>query len=136
MLQLGEINRGTGPRSAFEIEVPIQTNTGLNSREHHFARQKRVKAERTAVQLIWLSLRPPKLGRPFVIELTRVSRGAGADLDNVVGGLKAIRDQVAAELGIDDGDELAAGWIYRQARGPWAVRIRVEGAEPTERQRP
>jgi hypothetical protein len=71
-----------------------------------------------------------RLVPPFRVTLTRVSPGKRrADLDNAIAGLKACQDQVAAELLLDDGDRRIS-WRYAQARGPFAVRIRVESTGP------
>lgn len=114
-------------RASFEILVPVRTTTGQNARGHWAVKAARVKRERAAVSLFWLKAKPPKLAVPFVVTLTRISPGQRADADNVVGGLKATKDQVADQLGVDDGDELAAQWLFTQQKGPWGVRVRVEG---------
>lgn len=67
---------------------------------------------------------------PLVVRLTRISPGR-LDDDNVRQALKAMRDQVARELGIDDRDPLVK-WDYEspgQEKGPRgysAVRIEIE----------
>ena len=140
MIQLGlgagtQTNTAGGPRPTFVVEVPIRTKTGLNSREHWGARSKRVERERKATHLFFnraLLAHHPLPKRPWTITLIRVSPGQRADLDNVVGGLKGIRDQVAAELGFDDGDQRAATWIYDQEKGPCGVRISVESIVPAD----
>lgn len=126
MIQIGAIKPSDGPRSWFELLIPMRTKTGLNSREHWAQRARRVKRERQAVLLVWQSARPRPLEPPFVVTLTRVGPRR-CDSDGAVGGLKAVRDQVAEQLGVDDGDERAAVWCYRQQLGAYAVHIRVEG---------
>ncbi len=109
-----------------EVEIPLRTTTGLNAREHWRVRAARVKRERQATALVWRQaigvLTHP--GR-FLVTLTRVSPRTCYD-DNLQGGLKAVRDQVAAELGLDDGDRARVRFAYKQQRGHFAVRIRVE----------
>lgn len=103
------------------IEIPLRTGSGLNGREHPMARSRRVKAERDCVH--WMLLGKPRPELPCVVTLTRVAPSAGLDDDNLVGSLKAVRDQVAAWLGVDDRDRQTVRYRYEQARGPWAVQI-------------
>lgn len=111
-----------------ELFVPIRTKTGLNSREHYMVKSKRVKRERKATRFFWIRERV-KLslgdGNHWRIELVRFSPGTSIpDTDNVVGGLKGVRDQIAVQLGIDDGDRRHL-WIYDGRKGPWGVRVRI-----------
>lgn len=69
------------------------------------------------------------LGGRLAVTLTRVSPRK-CDGDNLQGALKHVRDQVAQELGLDDGDARLT-WLYQQeqrGRGHWGVRIRIEEA--------
>lgn len=62
---------------------------------------------------------------PCTVLLTRVAPGNGLDDDNLSGSLKAIRDQVAHWLRVDDRDPLVK-WTYAQrrgTRGEWAVEV-------------
>ena len=109
-----------------QVEIPIRTTTGLNAREHWRVRARRVQAERRATALVWRSCvgaLPPARG-PILVTLTRIGPRK-CDDDNLQGGLKAVRDQIAAELGVDDGDTTLVAWRYRQERGPFGVRVRV-----------
>ena len=99
------------------------------------ARQRRAQAHR------WLAentLRPrlPFLAEPRLparVLLTRVAKRQ-LDDDNLRGAMKAVRDGVAAALGIDDADPRVT-WLYDQKAGPpqtYAVEIVVtRGAPPT-----
>lgn len=110
-----------------KLTVPIRTKTGNagHGREHWAVRHKRVKQERRAVALLWPRGFYPRL--PVAVKLVRVRPGGkDLDTDNLSGALKAIRDQVAEQLKIDDGDKSAATWSYAQERGEWAVRIEIE----------
>lgn len=114
------------------FEIPLRTKTGLNSREHWAARQKRVKAERAAVAYGFLMSRDAlwiKTGvLCFSVTLTRIGPRF-ADDDNVIGGLKAVRDAIAENLGVDDGDRERIRFRYEQERGPWGVRIEIESVK-------
>lgn len=123
--------------------VPVKATFTLNSREHWSARARKRKAERDAVKLAWLvavkkrpsgqrtswaistMFGPP--GHRLVVTLTRIGPRK-LDSDNVQGALKAIRDEVAARLGLDDGDPRIT-WRYEQERGAYAVRVCIETAE-------
>jgi hypothetical protein len=118
-----EMAAGGGSRGyAVRVAVPIRTGRGLNAREHHYARAKRVKAERNAVG--WLLNVKTAPGGPVRVLLTRVAPSAGLDDDNLQGALKAVRDAVAVWLGRDDADKSIA-WTYAQRRGAWGVEIEV-----------
>lgn len=125
-----------------QVTIPIRTTTGLNSRESWQARAKRVKRERAATMQALLAFvhweRKTKLLRVLAgagvvsVELERVSPRE-ADSDNVVGGLKAVRDEVAAWLGIDDGDPRIV-WSYSQSRGPFAVKVSIRDVTPAKKE--
>lgn len=95
------------------------------------ARHRRVRQEREAVALMLRSFlrRLPKAQRPQLpvdVHLVRVSPGTRPmDDDGVVAALKAVRDQVAEELGVDDGRSELLRFTYAGERGPWGVRIHV-----------
>jgi hypothetical protein len=104
-----------------KVQIPLRTGRGLNSREHHFARARRVKAEeRNAVAWILNGKTRPAL--PVVVTMTRSAPSKGLDGDNLAGSLKAVRDQVAQWLGVDDADQRVT-WKYGQCRGPWGVEV-------------
>lgn len=105
------------------IEIPLRTSRGQNAREHWRATASRVKSEKG---MVYYSLRQrgvvmPDL--PCVVTLTRQAPSKGLDSDNLQGALKAVRDEVANWLGVDDGDTKTVRYEYAQCRGPWAVRI-------------
>ncbi len=112
------------------FEIPMALPSSANLRENWRARARRIKSQRAAVVLAmpvrklttarnWLTL----LGK-VVVTLTRISPRP-LDDDNNVGAFKGVRDQVAAQLGVDDRDKRIA-WAYRQERGKQAIRIEVQ----------
>jgi len=105
--------------------IPIKTGRGLNSREHWAQRSRRVKSEREAVGWMLPGKRYPL---PCVVTLTRIAPSKGLDGDNLQGSLKAIRDSVAAWLGVDDADSRVT-WQYSQQRGEYGVRIEFAGRD-------
>jgi hypothetical protein len=94
---------------------------GQNNREHHRVRAARVVAEREATRLSlssgdWrgdaVSLRRLELGARVTIVRPFVS--TPLDGDNLSAACKAVRDEVAAFLGVDDASERLF-WVYRQS---------------------
>ncbi len=82
-----------------------------NRRDHHMARHRRAKGQAAAVAL---ALAPcPRVPLPVRVALVRVG-GRPLDPDNLAGGFKAVQDEVARWLGVDDGDRHRVRWNYRQ----------------------
>lgn len=99
------------------IELPIRTVSEGNMREHHMSRHKRRAGQRKKVAD---ELEPKLKGAmldmlPCVVTLTRVSPRP-LDDDNLQFSFKAIRDEVAKQLGVDDRDARVV-WRYGQRRG-------------------
>lgn len=109
-----------------KLKIPIRTARGLNNREHHMARARRVKAERQAVA--WMLAGKPKPEGLVTVLMRRVSPSSkGLDEDNLQGSQKSVRDQIADWLGRDDADP-SITWQYAQRpgkKGEWAVEIEV-----------
>lgn len=104
--------------------VPLVTKSAANLREHHMARHKRVKAQRETVKQ---HLPAVRIEAMLDIRLTRLGVGE-LDTDNLAGAMKAVRDEVASWLRLDDGSTLVR-WSYAQepvARGGEAVRVEIE----------
>jgi hypothetical protein len=91
--------------------VPLLTISEANSRGHWSARAKRVKAQRWAMTLV-LGVRPGFIPSSMVVRLTRMS-ARSLDTDNLASAFKAVRDQIAEWLGVDDGDPNVV-WVYAQ----------------------
>jgi hypothetical protein len=111
------------------VVVPMRTSRGGNNREHHMARARRVKKERYFTALLLASRERPPL--PLQVLLVRVSPGTLDTGDNLPGSLKAVRDEVALWLGIDDADPRVS-WAYDQRKGvakEWAVEISFSARE-------
>lgn len=98
------------------ILIPLRTCSENNMREHHYARAKRRKGQRNVVALM---VRPVVKGMldplPCSVLMTRVAP-RDLDDDNLQGSFKAVRDQIAEELGCDDRDPRVV-WRYAQRRG-------------------
>ena len=113
-----------------QLSIPLRTTTGLNAREHWRRRAARVAFEkartRTFLGQQWPLRRSPG-DLPLLVTLTRVSPASKLpDDDNVVAGLKAVRDAIGEWLGCGDAPDAPVSWRYRAERGEWAVRITIE----------
>jgi hypothetical protein len=114
------------------IWVPyLFTGRGLNDRISWRVRAKLVKQERGHV--IWALTRWAMDGHvlpvgPYEVRLVRVYSGRERELDddNWVGAAKSVRDQVAVELHVNDGDRSAIRFSYAQEKGECSgVRIEI-----------
>lgn len=127
--------RTTDGELLLRFHIPVRLRRGENNREHPQARARRVKAEHLAVFYATLGTRRAVLAAlmpaPVVVTLTRVSPGPGLDShDNLPGSLKAVVDQLADILGVNDRDPRVT-WKYApQERGEWGVWVHVTATLP------
>ncbi len=106
------------------LTIPLATKSEANMREHFRTVAKRKKDQRGIVHLkLGPMIRGRKLQAACVVTLTRISPRE-LDDDNLASSFKAIRDQVAAELGIDDRNPIVK-WEYGQEKNR-ARGIRIE----------
>ena len=91
-----------------------------NMREHWGARASRRGKQRLLIGALWES-ECARIGRrpgvPALVRLLRISPQPLDALDNLAGSFKAICDEVAKRLGVDDRDERVK-WSFCQQRGP------------------
>lgn len=110
--------------------VPIRLESEANQREHWRKRAARVKSHRGAVAMIGRRYVFDGLlaHAPLMVTMTRVAPRV-LDDDNATRSCKAVRDELAVLLGVDDRDPRVK-WLVAQARGgvrEYAVRIHIEG---------
>lgn len=109
------------------LSIPLRTGPGMNIREHHYERSRRVKRERIATA--WAFQAAPHLQRPalpVLVTLTRCGPSRGLDDDNLAGSLKGVRDAVAEWLLVDDADP-AIRFAYTQRREKaWTVQVALQ----------
>jgi hypothetical protein len=92
------------------FEIPGVLPSALNQRLHWSVKAKQTKAQRDKARLLC----PRWSGGPLlVVELVRVAPRMLDAGDNLSGAFKAIRDGIAARLGVDDGSPLVR-WEYGQ----------------------
>lgn len=117
-----------------EFVIPVKVVSEMNARGHWRKRQRRFDEQKEAVDAavapvnavfqaftVWRRSGP---NRRFVVTLTRVGKRL-LDGDNLQGAFKAVRDEIAFWLGVDDGSEVFC-WEYAQEVGSgYAVRIRI-----------
>lgn len=108
--------------------APIKLISEANQREHWSAKLKRKKAQQFALQVYWRNNVKRKVALPCKVILTRVG-ACKLDPDNLAGSFKHVQDQIARELGCDDGSGLVE-WVYRQqAVGVRHYQIQVDVVE-------
>jgi len=97
------------------MKFPIKTVSEANRREHWAVRNKRKQAQQHDFVALWRCF-GGKVTPPAVVTFTRYSCNV-LDSDNLAGAFKGIRDALAREIGIDDGD-LKVQYRYEQERIP------------------
>ena len=111
------------PTWSITFTVPVQVVSEANARCHWAARKRRFDDQAYAVRMCWPGCNQRG---PMVVTLTKLG-GKKLDTDNLAGSMKAIRDQIAALLGIDDGDDRLT-WQYGQSPGgEVGVRVEIRG---------
>lgn len=101
----------------------LRTHSKLNQRVHWAAKARETKDERDATWIAWQTSGILAVDLPAQVLLTRIGPRE-LDDDNLQGALKAVRDQVAAGMGVDDSDPLVE-WTYDQESGPYGVRVTI-----------
>lgn len=122
-----------GERLLYFLTVPIRTRSEANQREHWAVKAKRVKSQRTAIGIYWRQIRNTIRAQiSGAVDLTgldvTLTRLAPRELDddNLSGSFKAIRDQIASELCLDDRDKRIK-FRYDQRKQPeYGVEVRFE----------
>lgn len=80
----------------------IRTVSEANFREHWASRVRRKKAQQREAGFVWRAL-GIRVALPAVITFTRHSSQL-LDSDNLAGAFKHVRDEIARQIGVDDGD--------------------------------
>ena len=90
------------------------------------------KSKRASTDALRAALRATKALPPIAgklrVKFTRGYKSIPLDRDNLVGGLKPLRDEIARIYGRDDAEQTGITWEYEQAKGAiHAVEIQKEG---------
>lgn len=108
-----------------QIDLDMELKSEANQREHWAKKARRVKAQREHVMWAFKAERPDKPELPVTVTLTRIAPRRFDD-DNLRGAFKAVRDQVAEWLGVDDADPQVE-WGYADRKGkPKEKRVIIE----------
>jgi hypothetical protein len=118
--QPGDVSASAGPVVRVEVPIRVQSPNRLHA-EHPGDRARRVRRERSAVREALARFDPPP--GPWIVYLVRFAP-RGLDDDNAVAAMKAVRDEVAKWLDVDDGDARVR-FVVGQERGRYAVRVEV-----------
>jgi len=115
----------------YEFTMPLRTISEANDRAHWRARHERHRDQRLHTSM-WmrkmLHRDHVKLSLPAVVTLTRIAHRKLDDGDNLPMSLKHVRDEIAAQLGVDDANPLIT-YQYKQEkclRGKYGVRVNFE----------
>lgn len=98
-----------------KIVIPgLKIISEANNRDHFAVANKRHAAHKFEAETVCYQFFPrTKFEFPVVVRLTRVGPKA-LDDDNLANGFKAVRDGIAAALGVDDGDVAKIRFEYDQ----------------------
>jgi hypothetical protein len=108
------------------VRAAIRTKSEANQREHWAAKAKRVKAQRHTTAWLLTTPRATKSKARIldalrdgglVVHLIRVAPRQLDPGDNLNGSMKAIRDEVAKWLGVDDRAGIGLRFEYGQRKG-------------------
>lgn len=111
--------------------APIKLISEANQREHWSVKQKRKKTQQQMLQVFWRNNVKRRVTLPCKVTLTRVG-ARKLDADNLAGSFKHVQDQIARELGCDDGSGLVE-WAYKQqAIGVRHYQLQVDVMEASE----
>jgi hypothetical protein len=127
----------------FEFEIPIKVVPGDNERDAHWrGRAERVASNRDATAMCWRDAKNRGIGLipelPIVVTMTRIAPSRLDGDDNLNASMKAVRDQIAAELKLKSDRVPGVEWRYSQHRRgvrDYAVHVRVESAASAEKLR-
>lgn len=110
------------------IRFPLRIKSEMNLREHWAARHKRFKNQAMTTCLYLRSsanlLRLVPL--PLTVKLCRFGPRM-LDDDNLAGGFKAVRDEIAKFLRVNDGDKSKVRFLYDQDKSKnYEISITIE----------
>ena len=115
--------------TAIDFMVPnCKTVSEMNQREHWGSKNRRKDDQQEAVAIaMYSALRGRKVQLPCTVKLTRIGPKR-LDNDNLAGALKFCQDQIARQLGVDDGDESKVRFYHFQmpvGSRDYAVKVEI-----------
>lgn len=119
----------TNTNLQLQFSMPVRVISEANARDHHMKRYRRKSAQQMATHVQWKQAQAARGGvkviLPCVVRLTRIG-SRRLDDDNLAGAFKACRDQIAREIGVDDGSELIRFEYAQEAIGKRHYEVKVE----------
>lgn len=122
------------PLTRLMLVLPLKVISEANAMSRRGAPghwREKLKRKHAQQQEVKVELHNTMLGKkfdlPVLVTLTRIGPKKLDKRDNLPGAFKAVVDQIAASLGVDDGEEDKIDWKYEQE--PLGVRqysIRIE----------
>jgi hypothetical protein len=115
-----------GVRYGFTV-YGLRTHNPLNNSQANWrGAANRRRNERLAIKAHCVHERVERLrdDECAVVHLVRFGPRAMDD-DGVIGSLKSVRDQLAEQLGVDDGNRERIRFTYAGAKGEFAVRVQI-----------
>ncbi len=114
--------------SQIDFMVPgLKTVSELNQREHWAVKNRRKKDQQESVAIAMLNaLRGKRIALPCVVKLTRIGPRRLDEGDNLSSAFKGIRDQIARQLGTDDGGDQVEFQYAQMPIGSRDYSIKVE----------
>lgn len=102
-----------------EASIPLRTSNPNNGSHGRWWDSAKTREREHNFTRYWLAnFAQPLPELPWTVKLTRVGRGTRKmDFDGLVASLKAVRDEIAACGGVDDGNEKMIRFEYAQERG-------------------
>lgn len=118
---------------AYEVDFdfPFRTRPHLNPRGTNWCVTHRKKlAEREALYFAWIAAGRPVPPVPATITFVRIAPRPLDEGDNLPSAFKAMRDELAKRLGVNDDRTAPVTWLYAQERGApryYGVRVEMRG---------
>lgn len=117
---------------AYEVDFTFRFRTAphLNAREPWFVSHAKKKGERGALLDAWNLAGRPVPPLPATITFVRIAPRPLDEGDNLPSAFKAMRDELAKRLGVNDDRKAPVTWLYAQERGAprtYAVRVEMRG---------
>lgn len=113
------------PLTELEFYVPVKTVSEMNRRDHWRVRNARKKGQQEAAYFAFKgAARGRQVKVPCVVRFLRIGPQK-LDDDNLVGACKGLRDEVARQLGVDDGSELIRFEYDQCAIGERSYNVKV-----------
>ena len=110
---------------ALTFTIPgLKLISEANQSEHWRVKARRKKDQQKVVMVFWRNTIKRKITLPCQIALTRIGCRK-LDADNLAGSFKHVQDQIAREIGCDDGSSLVT-WSYHQQPGTRNYQLQIE----------